>query len=336
MLRKTTFIVAVALLFCSKSIGATPWFGVHIDSGGAERLDRIARSVPALSKLGVNALILEVDYNFQFASHPELNSRGAITRDQAQQFASLCKANGIRLIPSINCLGHQSWARRTGTLLAKHPELDETPGKFPDNQGIYCRSWCPLNPDVDRIVFPLIDELIDAFNADAFHVGMDEVFILADTDCPRCKGKDPAELFAHQVNSLHDHLVKQRKVEMMMWGDRLLDARALGNSKWEASTNGTSRSADLIPKDIVICDWHYTKQNEYKSVPFLLDKGFRVWPAGWNDVAAVEKLISFSKAQNNDRMVGYLSTTWGKARPDELAEFPATQLAAKLLKATAK
>ena len=331
MLRKAILVVAVVLATVSITQAATPWFGVHVDSGGANRLDQIANSVPALAKLGVNALILEVDYNFQFTSHPELNSPGAITRQQAKNFAALCRDNKVRLIPSINCLGHQSWAKRTAALLAKHPELDETRGKYPENQGIYCRSWCPLNPDVNRIVFPLIDELIDAFDADAFHVGMDEVFILADPDCPRCKGKDPAELFAHQVNALHDHLVKDRKVEMMMWGDRLLDAKSLGYSKWEASANGTSGSADLIPKDIVICDWHYEKQDQYKSIPYLLDKGFRVWPAGWHDVTAVEKLISYSQSQKNDSVVGYLSTTWGRAKPDELADFQATLRAANLV-----
>ena len=318
---------------CAATCGAatTPWLGVHLDSGGGDRLKAIGTSVPGLAKLGVNALILEVDYSFQFASHPELNSGGGITVAQAKAFAKLCRANGIRVIPSINCLGHQSWAKRTGALLSKHPELDETPGKYPENEGIYCRSWCPLKPEVNRIVFPLIDELIEAFDADAFHVGMDEVFILASDDCPRCKGKDPAKLFAHQVNTLHDHLVKERKVEMMMWGDRLIDAKALGYSKWEASTNGTARSADLIPKDIVICDWHYGKQKEYNSVPMLLEKGFRVWPSGWNEVAAVEGLIRYAQAQNNPKMVGYLSTTWGKAKPEALAEFPGTQLGAKLI-----
>ena len=30
-----------------------------------------------------------------------------------------------------------------------------------DNRNIYCRSWCPLHPKVNPIVFALIDELID-------------------------------------------------------------------------------------------------------------------------------------------------------------------------------
>jgi hypothetical protein len=332
-LRVTLILVALSMpCTISQAAAGWPWMGVHVDAPSGDRLERIGRSVPGLAKLGVNALIIEVNYGFQFASHPELNSQGAITREQARAFAALCRANGIRVIPSINCLGHQSWAKHTAALLSRHPDLDETQGKYPGNEGIYCRSWCPLNPDVNRIVFPLIDELIDAFNADAFHVGMDEVFIIASDDCPRCRGKDPAELFAHQVKTLHDHLVKEKKVEMMIWGDRLLDAKVLGYSKWEASTNGTSRSADLIPKDIVICDWHYAKRMEYKSVPMLLGKGFRVWPAGWNDVPAVDSLISYSLAQKNPSMVGYLSTTWGNAKPEELEAFPATLAAARRMR----
>ena len=307
---------------------SAPLVGVHVSVGGGAAAEKLSKSIPALGKMGVNALVMEVDYNFVFASHPELNGPGALTKQEARALGDLCRANGIRPIPSLNCLGHQSWARRTLPLLAKHHELDETPGKYPENQGIYCRSWCPLNPEVNRIVFPLIDELIDAFGADAFHVGMDEVFILADDDCPRCKGKDPAELFAKQVNDLHGHLVAERKVEMFMWGDRLLDAKALGYSRWEASANNTWRAADLISKDIVICDWHYEKQRQYKSVPFLLEKGFRVWPAGWHDADAAAMLMDYSITQNDPRMIGYLSTTWGRAKLDELADFAPTKLAA--------
>lgn len=312
-----------------------PLIGVHVTVGNSQALHRLSQSIPALGKMGVNALVIEVGYNFAFASHPELAGparpgspkSGLITKQDARALGDLCRANGIRPIPCLDCLGHQSWGSHTLPLLAEHPDLDETPGKFPQNKGIYCRSWCPLNPDVNRTVFPLIDELIDAFGADAFHVGMDEVFIIASDDCPRCKGKDPARLFARQVNDLHHHLVDQKKVEMFMWGDRLLDAKALGYSKWEASANRTWPAADLIPKDIVICDWHYEKQAHYKSLPYLLKKGFRVWPAGWHDIDAARMLMDDSIAQHNPRIIGYLSTTWGRAKLDDLASFPPTRLA---------
>lgn len=69
----------------------------------------------------------------------------------------------------------------------------------------------PLHPGLNDVVFALLDELIDAFGAGAFHVGMDEVFIIAHADCPRCKGKDPANLFAKAVNDLHGHLVEEAR-----------------------------------------------------------------------------------------------------------------------------
>ena len=130
-----------------------------------------------------------------------------MNKDDARNLAAFCRDRGIRLIPMFNCLGHQSWARNTAPLLKKYPQFDETPDVPADNKGIYCRSWCPLNPEVNTVVFALIDELIDAFAADAFHVGMDEVFLIASDQCKRCKGKDTAELFTRAVNDLHGHLV---------------------------------------------------------------------------------------------------------------------------------
>jgi hypothetical protein len=192
----------------------------------------------------------------------------------------------------------------------KYPELDETPWVPETNEGIYCRSWCPLHPKVNEIVFALMDELIDAFDADAFHVGMDEVFLIADSQCPRCKGRNPAELFAKAVNDYHAHLVKEKKLTMMIWADRLLDMKTTTYNMYELSKNGTAPAVDLIPKDIVLCDWHYGKRKEYPSIPYFQDKGFRVWPSSWNREDAALALLGYAKAQATRNMVGHLCTTW--------------------------
>jgi hypothetical protein len=267
-------------------------------------------------------VIAEVDYGFEFQSYPEVRSKGFITRAQAQELVTAAHQQGIRLIPQLNCLGHQSWSKRTLPLLTQHPELDETPGQFPENKDIYCRSWCPQNPDVNRIVFSLIDDLIEGFQADAFHVGMDEVFLIASSYCPRCRGGDPAKLFAKAVNDLHRHIVQERKVEMLMWGDRLLDGARLGYSEWESSKNGTQGAVDLLPKDIILCDWHYEKRNDYPSVPFFLTKGFRVWPSGWQPLEAAQAFSTFAAQNKNPRMLGYLCTTWGKVKIANAADWP--------------
>ena len=298
------------------------WRGVHLGLHNDQQVEALIEQLPKLSKLGANVLVVEVNYSFDYQSHPEIRPQQFLTKARAKELTTAARAHGINVIPQINCLGHQSWSRNTGELLKQFPQFDETPGQYPENKGIYCRSWCPQNPEVNKVVFALIDDLADAFEANAFHVGMDEVFIMGSEFCPRCKGHDPAKLFAKAVNDLHEHIAGERKLEMLIWGDRLLDAKALGYSLWEASTNRTEQAIDLIPKDIIVCDWHYGKATNYPSVPFLLDKGFRVWPSGWQPLDASVAFSAFSRQQKNPRLIGYLCTTWGKVKVQDLAEWP--------------
>lgn len=289
--------------------------GLHTLVYGRNELPAVDRLIARfLPELHLNELILEINCGFRFKSHPEVAEAESLTLDDCRRLTDLAQRNHIRLIPMINCLGHQSWAEKTGKLLAAHPEFDETPDLPPNNPGIYCRSWCPSHPTLDRFIGELIDELIDAFHADAFHVGMDEVFILG--KCSRCKGQPKSKLFAKAVNDLHGHIVGKRKIEMQMWGDRLLDSQATGYSEWEASANDTAPAIDLIPKDILICDWHYGIRNDYPSVKYFQEKGFRVWPAGWDSAENAEKLAGCALRSMSEKMVGYLATTWvgaGKA-----------------------
>jgi hypothetical protein len=298
------------------------WRGIQLGVGDDKSAQALATEIPKLAVLGVNVLVIEIDYQFAFQSLPGLGSEKGLTKEGAARLARACREQGIRPIPLFNCLGHQSWAKTTFPLLVKYPEFDETPGQFPDNKDIYCRSWCPQHPDVNRVVFALMDELVDAFSADALHVGLDEVLLIASEHCPRCKGGDPAKLFAKAVNDLHAHLVGKRKVEMLLWGDRLLDAGVVGYGEWESAKNGTHRAIDLVPKDLIVCDWHYEKMAEYKSIPLLLEKGFRVWPSGWNKVEPTEALIAAAQKHRGGRMLGHLCTTWGAVKIPQLAEWP--------------
>ncbi|MBN2272263.1 MAG: family 20 glycosylhydrolase [Sedimentisphaerales bacterium] len=298
-----------------------PWLGVHVLLTTRDKTEQLTQVVKDLAQMGVNSIVAEINYGYEYESHPELRSGNPSSKESVKRLVDECRKNNIRLIPQFQCLGHQSWKASTFPLLAKYPQLDETPGKYPDNEGIYCRSWCPLNPEVNQIIFGLMDELIDVFEADALHVGMDEVFLIGDDACPRCKGKSKAELFAKAINDYHEHIVGKRKIEMLMWADRLIDTDSINYGKWGASANGTAGAIDLIPKDIIICDWHYGRREAYESVPMFLEKGFRVWPASWREPDAAKKLIDYSRKFDNPRMVGHLNTTWGAVPIRELTAF---------------
>lgn len=300
------------------------WHGLHLLSHqNDEDLAMLCEYVPQLAEMGINVLILEVDYHFQFESHPELRQGDRqITPAGAKALAECCKKSGIRLIPEFQCLGHQSWAETTFPLLTVYPELDLTPGAFPGNDSIYCREWDPTNPRVYEIILPMLDEIIDAFEADAMHVGMDEVFLLGREESPTTNGMDPAKLFAQAVNDIYAHLVTKRGIEMLLWGDRLIDGNKYPQyGEWEAAVNGTAGAIEMIPKDIIICDWHYEQMETYPSVPMFIEKGFRVWPSSWRDVDAAKQLIDYSYRYDSPKMLGHLFTTWS-GKIDERIEFP--------------
>jgi hypothetical protein len=321
--------------------GDKEWRAVHLFAPWHNEMPLFKRVISEkLAPMGVNVLIIEVNCKYAFESHPELREPGnSLTKADARELAELCRKHSIRLIPEFNCLGHQSWDKTTFPLLVKYPELDETPNIPKDNKGIYCRSWCPLHPRTNEIVFPLLNELIDAFQADAFHVGMDEVFLIASDQCPRCKGKDPAELFAKAVNDYHKFLVDEKKLTMLMWGDRLIDRRHIDyGGGYECSDNGTARAIELIPKDIVICDWHYESREEYPSVRFFQEQGFRVMPSTWRNLKATKAFIEYAQRTRTDRMIGYLFTTWYGAQdmcPALLGEGNQSKLPAGAIEAAA-
>ncbi|MBN2206112.1 MAG: family 20 glycosylhydrolase [Candidatus Aminicenantes bacterium] len=305
--------------------------GLHvlIESKGAA--EELIKEIPALAGAGVNLLVVESDYNYEYESHPELRGEDPISKATVKRIVALAREYKIRLVPEFQALGHQSWAGKTFPLLTRYPEFDETPGKFPGNEGIYCRSWCPLHPGVNPIVFDLLDELIDGYEADGLHVGMDEVFLIASDYCPRCKGKDPADLFAKAVNDLYGHIVTARGKEMWMWGDRLIEGPAMSYGVWESSYSGTWRAVDRIPKDIVICDWHYEPMKAYPSVKVFLDKGFRVLPTSFRNVPAAEALLDYSLGFDTNRMLGHLCTIWRGPKAGETSNFPALRAIARRL-----
>lgn len=302
-----------------------PLRGFCIAAPRADKVDEFVNFIKhELAPRHVNTLILRVDYNYQFTSHPELRDSIALSAQDVRKLVDVCRQHNIRIIPQINLLGHQSWAGDLGLLLKHYPQFDETPHvqmpsdyQWPNADGLYCKSYCPLHPDVHDIVFDLVDEICDVFEADAFHAGMDEVFYIGDDKCPRCSGRDKAELFAGEVTRIRNHLALKNR-RLWIWGDRLLDGRTTGLGMWEASMNNTHRAIDMIPKDVMICDWHYERAD--KTAVIFAMKGFQVATCPWrNPGVAGEQLkdmLNFRASATRttkDNFQGMIQTVWSGA-----------------------
>jgi hypothetical protein len=274
----------------------------------------------------VNTLILRVDYNYQYESHPELRDSIALSRREVKKLVAACKKGNIKIIPQVNLLGHQSWAGKTENLLRVYPGFDETPlvkmpekYSWPNADGLYCKSYCPLHPDVHKIVFDLMDEICTVFETNAFHAGMDEVFYIGEAQCPRCSGRDKAELFAGEVWTLRNHLALNGR-KLWIWGDRLIDGKTTGIGEWEASYNNTFRAVDLVPKDIMICDWHYERPDQ--TPVYFAMKGLDVvtcpYRMGSNAVSQARDMVkfrSYSTPEMKEHFKGMVQTVWSGAGP---------------------
>ena len=302
-----------------------PVRGLAIEAPKPDGLDRFLTFVEEeLVPAHFNLLILRVDWNYAYETHPELRDPNPLTREDVGRIVALCRQHGIRLVPQINLLGHQSWAKQTHALLREYPQFDENPSvktenytEWPNPDRLYCKSYCPLHPEVHDVVFAVVDEVCDAFEADAFHAGMDEVFYLGEEECPRCHDKDKAELFAGEVTLIRNHLAEKGR-QLMIWGDRLIDGRTTGMGEWEASYNDTWPAIDLIPKDVFICDWHYERA-DLTAVYFAL-KGFPVATCGYRNPEVCLQQIrdqrqfrTQSAPETAARFQGYIHTIWSGA-----------------------
>ncbi len=299
-----------------------PVRGFCIAAPAPKDVDRFIKFIDEeLATRKVNTLILRVDYGYQYTSHPELADSGALSKKDVDKLVAACRKHNIDLIPQVNLLGHQSWANKTGKLLTVYPQFDETPDvkmpeqyKWPNADNLYCKSYCPLHPEVHKIVFDIVDEICDAFQATSFHAGMDEVFYLGEMQCPRCGGRDKAELFANEVRLINDHLAQKNR-RLWIWGDRLIDGKTTGIGEWEASYNNTYRAIDMIPKEVIICDWHYERAD--KTPVYFAMKGLNVITCPWNRPAvAIQQtndMINFRKTATKEmqpHFYGMMQTVW--------------------------
>ncbi len=335
LMKRVIFLICIFLnaytAFSQKTLAAIdsllPVRGLAISAPSPQDVNRFVGFVEnELAPAKFNMLILRVDWGYQFESRPELRDSDGLSRADVKKLVAVAKKHHIELIPQINLLGHQSWAAHTNKLLEVYPQFDETPHVitanykgWPNDDGLYCKSYCPLHPDVHSVVFDVVDEMMDVFEASYFHAGMDEVFYIGDDKCPRCSGRDKAELFAGEVNKINNHLAQKGR-RLMIWGDRLIDGKTTGMGMWEASMNNTHRAIDLINKDVFICDWHYERPDQ--TAVYFAMKGFDVATSPWRTpsiaVQQAEDMIRYRKGATKQmlpRYKGIVTTVWQGATP---------------------
>ena len=227
--------------------------------------------IDRLSAFKVNMLHLYLENRFQFGKHPLISPPGVMTGEQAKELNGYARSRFVELVPELNCLGHLEQA----LVVSEYRHLAEDPN--------VPYAVCPLHPDTPRFLDDLIEEMSASFGSEFFHIGGDEADQIG--SCPKCaewiEQHGRSELFAMHYGRVHE-MVKARGKRTMMWGDMLL---------------AHPEAAGMLPKDIVIFDWHYG-DTSVDTVRFFTGRGFPVFvcPAmsGFGRTAA-----PFRHAQSN-------------------------------------
>ena len=235
--------------------------------------------IDMLLYLGYNTLVLEVGGCMEYKRHPEINeywlkysaemaefngktyynqiskrvrnsvhtynSGGDVySQNELRELAAYCRERCMEIIPEIPSLTHSEY------ILGAHPELAECSDEYlPD-------TCCPQNEALYELVFDLYDEAIEVFHPKTLHIGHDEWWVMC--VCDKCRGKDPAKLFADNVNRCCEYLAA-RGVETMLWGDKLVslhektdEAQAGAYKKIHSLDKG--RRVTLFGKECIVYD----------------------------------------------------------------------------------
>src|SRR6476646_10033648 len=88
-----TAVLFVLICVVMSDAKPKPWRALHLLNYDTDAdLDALAKNLEPLAKQGINVIILEVEYNFAFKSHPELrHGPNPITHEGARRFAAACR-----------------------------------------------------------------------------------------------------------------------------------------------------------------------------------------------------------------------------------------------------
>lgn len=244
--------------------------------------------------LKINTLVLECEYA-RWDSHPEIAPEWAMTKAEMRELRDSARAHFIDVIPLIQTLGHCGWMFYNG----QHLDLAEDP-ELP-------YAYCVSNPATYKLVFEVLTEAIDLFQPKYLHIGHDEVHHRGRYPyCRSCRRYSPASLLLRDVEKLHGFLA-ERQVRTMMWGDLLLRPGEAPDAAHGGEPHDFARARERLPRDVIICDWHYGTFEQYPSLSLFKSEGFDVIGACWFNPQNIARL---SRAARQAQAWGLLQTTW--------------------------
>ncbi|MEQ8908122.1 MAG: family 20 glycosylhydrolase [Vicingaceae bacterium] len=253
-----------------------------------------------------NMILLHTHNSVRFKSLKKFSQEYAMPVNTYLEVVDHIRALGIEVVPHFNFLTHQKAAFIHGEN---------------SNEMLYnAQTINPNSKEAKELIFQVIDEVDSLIHPAYFHIGFDEVVGHNAKQIEKYGSLLPAKDFlAHLVN-VYTYL-NYKGIETWIWGDMLLKESDFPDMHI-GSLHANSEYANLIdciPKDIVICDWHYReykrrklRKYDYSSLTYFTAKGFKTYGASYEDTRAIRAFSKNAYQENNELFQGMIATTWHK------------------------
>ena len=211
-----------------------------------ETIEFIKEFIDFAKSFNYNTIFLYIEARVKTKSFPYPPKKEAYSPEEMKIIVDYAQSKEIDLIPIVGLLGHAE-------LFLKYPQMKQIAELRDGVTGCLgfagMNIFCPSKEETYTFIENYLTELSEIFPSEYFHAGCDESWDIG--ICEQCRERvqqsNEGVLFAEHLCRLHEIITGSLGKKMIIWGDMF---------------EFYPDALDLIPKDIIMDDWHYDLVNE--------------------------------------------------------------------------
>ncbi len=269
-----------------------------------ETMPTVFRFFDVAHVAGMNMVFLYLEDRIKTKSYPYSPDSESYLPEQIRQMVEYADKLGLELVPIVSGLGHVERFMR-------HPELAHLAELHGNIEGCFTEAGqapykdvCPSKRETYEFFDTYLTEIAELFPSAYFHAGYDEVFDIGYCDLckPIAEKEGMGNIFLQHMLHTH-HLLSSKGKRMLIWDDMFEEYPQI---------------LQELPRDIIICSWHYNFidrrpegqfNNRKREDSFKLyeDLGFSYFGATFFSVANIDTFTDYAERHNP---TGMLLTIW--------------------------